>query len=356
MSEKEVLVRPELLDVFLTELFVKAGLGKEDALFHAQALVKTNLWGIDSHGVIRVPIYVRRLRSGAINPKPKIKTTGGSKGLEILDGDDGPGFLVGREAMKRAIELAAEFNVGVVGAIRSNHFGATALYARMAADQGMVGIAMTNVVQNMVLPGAGKPVVGNNPIAIAVPTFDAFPFVLDISLSAVAGGKLLLASKKNEKIPLDWATDDKGRPTDDPDKAFAGFLLPMGGHKGFGLALVVDILCGVITRGVFLDQMKGMYKYPDDPSLTGHFMIAINSLSLMGKEEMKRRMASFRQAVKNTPMWDESKEMLLPGEIEYRTSVERSEKGIPLPATLYDELTALGSEMEIASGLPRLDT
>lgn len=355
MAEKEILVSHKTLTTFVSALFANAGMKEKDAAFHARALVQTNLWGVDSHGVLRVPIYLKRMRSGAINPQPDINSIKGSFGLEVLDGDDGPGFIVGRDAMLRAIELAEQFNIGAVGVIRSNHFGATAIYARLAAERGMIGIATTNVVPNIVAPGGSKPVVGNNPLAIAIPTFGAFPFVLDISLSAVAGGKLLLASKKGEKIPLDWATDSEGQPTDDPDKAFAGFLLPMGGYKGLGLAYAVDVLCGIITGGVFLDQMKGMYKYPDDPSLTGHLMIAINLLAIMSREEMQSRMASFFQTVKASPMWDESKEMLLPGEIEYRTSLERKKNGIPIPPKLYEELVALGREMGVSSALSRLD-
>jgi LDH2 family malate/lactate/ureidoglycolate dehydrogenase len=247
--------------------------------------------------------------------------------------------------MQRAIELAEQYNIGAVGAYRSNHFGATAIYTRLAAERGMLGIAMTNVVPNVVAPGGSRPVVGNNPLSIAIPTYGEFPFVLDISLSAVAGGKLLLASKKGDKIPLNWATDKEGRPTDDPDEAFAGFLLPMGGYKGLGLAYAVDILCGVITGGAFLQSMKGMYKYPDDPSLTGHFMIAVNVEAILGREEMQARMAEFAATIKASPMWDTGGEMLLPGEIEHRTAQARREKGIPLPANLYRELLALGDEL-----------
>lgn len=351
MSEGEVFVRPETLEAFLTDLFGNAGLEQGDAIFFAQTLVQTNLWGIDSHGVIRTSVYVRRLCSRVINPKPKISRIKASNGLEVLDGDNGPGFIVGRETMKRAIELARQFNVGIVGAIKSNHFGAAGIYARIAVDQGMIGIAMTNVAPVMVAPGGSKPIVGNNPIALAIPTFGSFPVVLDIALSNVAGGKLLMASKKGEKIPLDLATDSEGRPTDDPMKAFYGFFLPVGGHKGFGLALVVDILCGVITGGSFLDQLKGMYKYPDDPSLTCHLMIAINLSSIMDQEEMKIRMASFYKTIKGAPMWDQSKEMLLPGEIEHRMFLERMNKGIPIPITLYNELRDLGCEMGVSSVL-----
>ena len=345
MADNDVLVRPEDLEPFVDELFRRAGLAADDAAFCARCLVDTNLWGIDSHGVLRLPAYIQRLRKRAMNPQPQTRVLRGSQGLEVIDGDDAPGFLVGRDAMLRAIELAEIHNVGVVGAIRSNHFGAAALYARLAAERGMVGISMTNVIPNIVAPGGTKPVTGNNPIAIAIPTYGDFPFVLDMSLSAVAGGKLLLASKKGEKIPLDWATDKEGRPTDDPDKAFAGFLLPMGGFKGLGLSYAVDILCGLITGGVYGDQMKSMYAHPDDPSLTGHLMIALNLGALLSPDEMKARMAGFYARIKASPMLDPKAEMFLPGEIEHRTAQKRRAQGLPIPPKLFEELLALSVEL-----------
>jgi LDH2 family malate/lactate/ureidoglycolate dehydrogenase len=348
MSSEEVLVEARRLENFLTELFEITGIEEEDALFVAQTLVSANLWGIDSHGVVRAPTYIKRLRSLVTNPKPKIHKIKGSRGFEVLDGDNGLGFIVGRVSMKRAIEIAKEYHVGIVGAINSNHFGAAGTYARMAADLGMIGIAMSNMAPLMVPLGARKATVGNNPIALAIPTFNSFPIVLDIALSTITVGKLLLASKKGEKIPLDWATDSEGYLTDDPTKALNGFLLPVGGHKGFGLALVVDILCGVITGGSFLDQLRSMIKYPDQPSLTCHLMIAVNLLSVISREEMKTRMICFSEKIKETPLRDHSQEILLPGEIEYRTYLERTKKGIPLPKNLYAELAALGSQQGLS--------
>lgn len=330
---------------FTKEMFSRAGMGEEGAATCADCLVQTNLWGIDSHGVLRVPIYIKRLLSGAMNRAPDIKSLKDAGALEVIDGDDGCGYVVGRAAMARAIEKAEQFSIGAVGAIRSNHFGAAALYTRMAAEKGMIGVAMTNVVPNMVVPGGSKPIIGNNPLAISVPTFGDFPFTLDISMSAVAGGKLLLASKKGEKIPLDWATDKDGRPTDDPDKGFAGFLLPLGGHKGYGLALAVDLLSGVLTGGSFLHDLRGLYKHSDEPSRSGHFFIVINPLALMGEADFKARMADFYGQIKGSPMWDESAEMLMPGEIEYRTDLKRREEGIVLPPDLVTELNVLAAEL-----------
>ena len=163
----------------------------------------------------------------------------------------------------------------------------------------------------------------------------------------MAGGKLLLASKKGEKIPFDWATDKDGRPTDDPDKAFAGFLLPVGGHKGLGLSYVVDILCGLVTGGASQFGVKSMYKLAEDPSQTGHFMIVINPLLAMSREEMQARMGDFCDTIKRSPMWDARKEMLLPGEIEYRTEQARRAAGIPIPPQLYTELVELAGELGV---------
>ncbi|MCP4048709.1 MAG: Ldh family oxidoreductase, partial [Gammaproteobacteria bacterium] len=304
-------------------------------------------WGIDSHGVLRTPEYLKRFISGAMNNQPQVRTlkTGGA--LEVLDADNGAGYVAGRAAMSRAIELAKTGNIAAVGVINSNHCGAASLYARMALEHGMIGIAMSNVAPNMVAPGGSKPITGNNPIAVAVPTFGEFPFVFDISLSAVSGGKILVAAKNGEEIPLGWATDREGRPTTDPNVGFKGFLLPMGGHKGFGLSLLVDILCGVITGGSFQHELKSMYVYPKDPSNTAHLMLVINPLCLMSEEQLKTRMADFFETVKQSPMWDEDSEMLLPGEIEHRKEVERLAEGIPVPEPLYDELVRLGQDMNL---------
>jgi L-2-hydroxycarboxylate dehydrogenase (NAD+) len=351
MDTSNQLIDFQTLTDYLTALFAATGMNQEDAAYCAAALVQTNLWGIDSHGVLRAPIYLQRLQSGALNVTPNIRTIRGGGALELLDGDNGIGFVVGRAAMRRAIALAEQYNVAAVGVVGSNHFGAAGLYARLAAEAGMIGLVMSNVIPNIVAPGGREPITGNNPLAIGLPTWGEFPFVLDISLSNVAGGKLLLASKKGEKIPLDWATDRNGRPTDDPNEAFAGFLLPVGGHKGLGLAYVIDILCGLITGGVFQHDIKSMYKQPDDPSLTGHFMIVINPRLLLPEAELAARMAAFIDTIKRCPTWDDTQELLIPGEIEHRTAVQRRQTGIPIPANLYAELLALGEEL----GVPALN-
>jgi LDH2 family malate/lactate/ureidoglycolate dehydrogenase len=351
MPDKTVNVSAESLETFVTEVFSKVGCDESGARDMASCLVQTNLWGIDSHGVLRVSKYLDRLRSGGMNGSPRLSTLKADMGLEVLDADNGSGYVAGKAAMTRAIELASEQAIAAVGIINSNHCGATSLYARMAIEHDMIGIAMSNVAPNMVMTGGSSPITGNNPIAVAVPTFSDFPFVLDISLSAVAGGKLLVAAKNGEEIPLGWATDSDGRPTTDPKVGFDGFLLPVGGHKGFGLSLLVDILCGLITGGSFQHQLKSMYRYPNDPSNTAHLMIVINPMVIIGKEQMKERMADFTSTIKASPMWDPNDEMLLPGELEFRKEQERRRDGIPIPIRLYEELATIGTELELNAAL-----
>ena len=355
MADSMALAPQKTLNVFMTDLFCKAGLTADDAAFHSEALIQANLWGVDSHGVLRAPIYIDRIRSGAVTARPDIRKVRGGLAFELWDGDDGPGYIVARDTMRRAIALAETYGIGAVGVTRSNHFGAAGLYARMATDQNMIGVCMTNVTPNMAAPGGAAAITGNNPIAFSIPTFQAFPLTLDMSLSNVAGGKLLLASKEGRRIPLDWATDPDGQPTDDPALAFKGFLLPVGGYKGLGLSYVVDILSGLITGGAFQHGMKGMYRHPDEPSLTGHFMIVINPLDIIDLDDLCTRMTDFYQTIKASPMADSGGEMLLPGELEYRTEQERLANGIPLPESLLADLVALGDALGVdAAPLSRL--
>lgn len=332
-----------------------AGCSEPDAKTVAECLVQSDLWGIGSHGVLRLVDYVGRLRSGAMNARPAVRAVKSTTGLEVLDADNGPGFVAARAGMSRAIELARTGNIAAVGVVNSNHCGAAALYARMAAREHMIGIAMSNVAPNMVAPGGSQPITGNNPVAIAVPTFGEFPFVIDISLSAVAGGKLLAAARNGEPIPLGWATDREGRPTTDAQAGFDGFLLPLGGHKGLGLSYAVDILCGLVTGGAFQHHLKSMYRYPDDPSHTAHLMLVINPLALMDESQLQGRFREFFATVREAPRWDGG-ENLLPGEIEHRSEIQRRRDGIPLPASLYETLQHLGEQAGIVDRLARAAT
>jgi LDH2 family malate/lactate/ureidoglycolate dehydrogenase len=348
MAEKERYFPVPLVKGFLSDLYEKAGMSRDDADVCASCVVKTNLWGVDSHGVLRTSVYVNRVRKGAINPRPEIQSLkGNDKAIELLNGDDGIGYIVGKAGMEKAIAKAKQYGMGAVVVDRSNHFGAAALYARMAAEEGMIGFATTNVKPNIGMKGNKKPSTGNNPIAMAAPIGGEYPFSLDISLSAVAGGKLLLASKKGEKIPKDWAVTSEGLETDDPDEGFKGFLLPVGLHKGFGLSLFVDIITGVLSGGAYLQDLKSMYAHSDDPSLTSHFFFAIDPTIFMEKEVFIKRMKDWAGMIKDTPMVDPETSQLIPGELEYKTEQKRIKEGLPFPSQLVSDLDELATDMGV---------
>ena len=342
----EALALAEDLERFLDALFRKLGMTAENAARCAADLVLTNLWGIDSHGVLRLPVYAERLLGNAVTANPQVRTIARLGAFEIMDGDAGMGFVIGHHAMGRAIELASVQGIGAVAVRNSNHFGAAGLYAKQATDAGFVALAMTNVMPNLVVSGGSAPITGNNPLAFGAPTRLGFPLLLDISMSSVAGGKLLLAKEKGEKIPFGWATDRDGRPTDDPSAGFAGFLLPVGGHKGFGLSVMIDVLCGVLSGGAFQHHLKSMYAAPEEPSETCHLMIAIDPSVHLGRELFLDRMDELYGTIKASPTWDSETRMLLPGELENETLARRRKDGIPLPRSLLEKLDALADRLD----------
>ena len=337
----------DALTPFLANIFQNLGMTAGNAEICADDIVLTNLWGIDSHGVLRLPIYAQRLRANIIRGNPRVRVLADEGAMRILDGDDGMGYLVGHQAMSQAIEIAGKFGIGAVSIRNSNHFGAASLYTWQAVQAGYMAFAMTNVQPNLVVPGGSRPITGNNPIAFGAPTRLGFPFLLDISMSTVAGGKLHLAREKGESIPLGWATDSKGLPTEDPADALEGFLLPLGGHKGFGLSLVVDLLCGVINGGAFQHRIHSMYTKPDEPSRTGHMMIALNPGLFLDENAYLDRMDQFYSTVNSSPMSDSAVRMYLPGEIEHETLERRRAEGIPLPRTLLEKINVLASELNV---------
>ena len=347
MKKETKTIPARTLSLFISRLYEKAGMEPEDAAYHAQALVTASLRGVDSHGVMRTSAYLKRIENGAINLHPRMRYEKDARALQVMDADGASGYIAGREAMKRAIELAKTYSLGMVLVKNSNHFGAAALYADMAVQEGMLGFSTTNVKPGMTAPGAAGNVAGNNPFAVGIPTYCDFPFMLDMALSVVAGGKLKMAIAKGEKIPLDWATDKDGNPTDDPQAGFDGYFLPLGGFKGLGMAYAIDILCGVMTGGAFQNHIKNMFKDPADPSRTCHMFLAVDLKQLMGEEEIRDRMTEYRDYIRSIPTVS-GKPLILPGELEESCRKERERDGIPMPETLVKEFL----EMAERYGVP----
>ena len=239
-----VTVPAAALEPWIQTLFERAGLEGEAAATVTGMLVETSLRGVDSHGIARVPIYIERIQAGVINPRPRPAVVRRDGAIATVDGDRGPGQVAGRFATDVSIELAREHGAGIVVVRRSSHYGAAALYARRAAEHGLVALSMTNT-EPLVIPygGAGR-ALGTNPIALAAPTPDGI-FDLDLATSQVAINRIFNARDEGRPIPDDWGVDERGRPT--TDAAAVHSAVPLGGYKGYALALLVEILCGVLA-------------------------------------------------------------------------------------------------------------
>lgn len=349
-------VTGEQLKRFSVRVFEKLGIPPKDAEITAEILVAADLRGIDSHGVARLPIYAKRLKLGLINKNPDIKVVRDRPGVAVVDGDNGLGQVVSHKAMSLCLEKAREHGIAAVGVRNSNHFGIGAYYAMMALKEDMIGLVATNASPLMAPFGGKVPLLGTNPLAIAIPAGTQYPVVLDMATSLVPRGKIEIAARKGEKIPLGWAIDKDGRPTQEPEEALKGTLLPMGGPKGYGLALVLDILCGVLSGAAFGGNVGSLFGDLDRPQNVGHFMLAVDVNSFRPLTEFKNTMDSLILSIKNSEPAEGVKELFLPGEIEYLKTKERTEKGLELNPVVAQNLLDLAREVGIAGSETTVET
>lgn len=261
---------------YVADMFVAAGLDSDAAGTVAESLVDSDQLGLNSHGVMLADMYLKRLQAGSVSlhTKPELVSEQGVS--VVLDGRNAFGVLVADYAMDMAIAKAKEMGSGIVAVRRAFHFGAARRFAVAAARADCVGIAMCNTRPLMPAPGGAERVVGNNPIAIAIPTDDSVPLVLDMATSEAAMGKIRMAAKRGEAIPHTWAVQADGSPTTDPTAAIAGMLLPSAGPKGYGLALMIDLMCGLLSGGAFGVGVQPLYGDMEQPYDCAHLFIAIN--------------------------------------------------------------------------------
>ena len=338
LNRKQVFFHHDRLQEFVRQVFIAHGLPDEDAATASRALVKANLRGVDSHGVARVPMYCTRLRRGVAKARPEIRIDHVAPAAALVDGDDGLGLVVGKRGMQEAITLAREFGIGLVGVKRSGHYGMAALYILQAIEAGCVGMAFTNASPALPVWGARRPFLGTSPFAAGVPVGGGPPFVFDMACSIVARGRLKFASQRGESIPEGLALDKHGRPTTDGKEAFEGVMLPVGGVKGSGLSMLMEVLSGVLTGAAFGGEVRNPFTGLDAPQGTGHFFIALKADLFQPFEVFEERMKVLATRVKSQPLAVGFKEILMPGEPEYRKEKERLRRGIPLPADVVESL------------------
>ena len=343
-SENMTRVRHEKLTRFVTRSFEKLGVTGGDAAIATNVLVAADLRGVDTHGVIRFnpqAWYVKWLTEGSMTARPNIQIISESASTALIDGDRGMGMVIGHRAMELAIRKARESGIGMVAVRNSRHYGMSAYYSMMALPYDMIGIAMTNASRQVVPTFGREARFGTNPMCFAVPTGKELPFVLDMATTTAAAGKLELAARQGKSIPLGWALNERAQGTDDPRIAQkARRLLPLGGsreggnHKGYGLAILVEILCGVLTgtlTALNADQ---------DPR--GHFFGAIRIDTFRPVDEFKQDIDRLLRELKSTPPIEGQDRVYAAGEIEFETADERREHGIPLIPSVLKGLREVG--------------
>jgi ureidoglycolate dehydrogenase (NAD+) len=333
---RETVVPQQRLESFTAACLEKLGLEPADARLVAETLVAANLRGVDSHGVVRLPHYATRLRNGSVKARPKITARRTGPSTAVVDGDAGMGQLVAVRAMHEAISLARESGAGAVVARNSSHCGACAWFVDMAVRQGMIGVALTHTDSIMVPPGMKRIFLGSNPIAFGAPG-ESGPVIIDMSTTHVAWGKILVARQQGKPIPPDWGVDKDGRLATDAN-AVVG-LAPTGGHKGYALAMMVEILCAHLAGVPFGLHVTKMYGELDKPRNLGHFMLALDVGRFTDRQEFFSQIQSFLREIH-----DEG--ALAPGDPERLNAERRRREGIPLGSTV-EQLNALAQELGV---------
>jgi LDH2 family malate/lactate/ureidoglycolate dehydrogenase len=340
MAEK-VSVSVEKLRRHCQGVLTQVGLREIHAALVTESLLFADLRGVSSHGVVRLSSYLDRIHAGVMQVDPEMVLVRDHPGSALLDACNGFGQIAGARAMDLAIQKAQDSGAGIVAVKNSNHFGVAAFYAMRAVAAKMVGMVLTNASPAMTPYNAKKRLLGTNPLAVAIPAGSQKPIVLDMSTSVVARGKIrLAAARPGEKIPLGWAVDADGKPTDNPMEALKGSLTPIGGPKGAGLSLVIDLLCGALTGTALTGEVKNITD-TSGRSRTGHMFIAINVSKFIDAHTFSQNIDTVIQGIKALPSADGTP-VYLPGEIEFNCEAKRRQEGIPLPNHVIETLNRLG--------------
>ena len=333
------------LEAFAESVLASTGLRQDCAKTIATYLVDANLRGVDGHGALRLPQYVASIRRGDINLDPDVQVIRQSGATALVDADGGYGFAPSRLAMQVAVSLADTWGVAAVGVTNSHHFGMATFYALQAAADGFVGIAISNTMAVMPAPGGLKPVVGNDPIAIAVPRSGGAVICVDLALSEASWGKISLAAARGEPIPQGWALDSDGRETTVAAEALAANLLvPIGGHKGYALALMFELLAGALTGSPVGPGADG---HSHRGGGCGHLLIALNPDRFGGRAAFLERVEELATAVSQSPRRT-GQALRLPGERSARLRTQRLVSGIPVPKDIREKLNALADDLGVA--------
>ena len=349
MTEKRI--NWEKLKDFCEELLIKQGLPAEDANIISTSLVEADLSGVSSHGVSRMKIYMKRIDEGVVEKISSITIDQEFPGTLALDAHNSMGIVAGAKAIDMAVEKAKEAGSVFVTVKHSNHFGPAAYFTKRAAKFGMIAFAASNAPPNMAPWGASEAYLGTNPLSMAVPTGDGKPIVLDMATSVVAQGKIIMAAKDNLKIPEGWAITKDGNPTTDPKEALKGTVLPFGGPKGYSIALLIEILSGILSGADFGPYLHNMWNDFETPQNVGHAFHVIDISKYIDLDIFYKKVSILRDDIKNLRKADGVNEIYLPGEIEMIKSEYAKTEGIKLSEAVLDDLKELADKWGVKFNL-----
>ena len=336
------------LERFVAQAFEAVGIAQPQARIIAELMVRADVQGSEGHGVFRLPQYIRRIRGGAVNLNPDIRVVREAAGMALVDGDNGMGHLVMRFATQTAIEKAKTAGIAWVGVKWSNHAGPASLYASMPLEHDMIGLYLAVGNANHLPPWGGiDMLLSTNPIAVAVPAGAEAPVVLDMATTVAAYGKVKTKAQRGEMMPEGWMIDRQGKPLLDPRRSSEGFLLPIGGYKGYGLALVIGLLAGTLNGAAMGKDVVDFNADDTTPTNTGHAIVAINVEAFQPVAEFKQEVDTLVRDLRSSRTLPGVERIRLPGEGSHAARADRLAHGVPLPAALHAALDTLAAQLGI---------
>jgi len=334
---------------FVSTTLQRVGLPPADADVVAGLMAEADLQGSDGHGVIRLPQYVQRIEAGGINTHPDIRVVEERAAMAVVDGDNGMGHLVVSRAVRLAIEKARTAGVAWVGTRHSNHAGPASLYARMPVAHDMIGLYFAVGNANHLPPWGGmEMLLSTNPIAAGIPAGDEPPVVLDMATTVAAYGKVKAKAKRGESMPVGWMVDRQGHPLTDPQRAHEGFLMPIGGHKGYGLALVVGLLAGTLQGAAMGRDVVDFNADHTTPTNTGQAILVIDLAAFGGAAPFKSAVDTLVSDIHASERLPGVDRIWLPGEQSHARREAHARTGAPLPTALLDDLDRLAARLGVA--------
>ncbi|WHY70541.1 Ldh family oxidoreductase [Fictibacillus enclensis] len=349
INTKNKFIQYNELKNFVKDIFIAAGLDDWQSNTIAGHLVLANLRGVDSHGVSRVPIYITRLEKGLTNKNLDLFIERETSCSALIDANNSSGITAATKGIELAVQKAKQNGIGLVGIKNSNHCGMLADYSQYAASQDCIVLATTNAPANMAPWGGKDRFFGTNPFSYGIPAGEEPNIIFDMATSVVARGKIINAHRNNQQIPIGWAISKNGEPTTDAGEALEGLNLPVGGPKGYGIALMVDILSGLFTGASYGPHIGDLYNNFEKNQNVGQFFFVMRADLFQSIEEYKERIDQMIKEIQQVPLAPGVEKICLPGEIENNTKFERELNGVPLPEGIIEDLIKVANQYDVSS-------